>query len=85
MRANLFCPAILALALAGCSSDLFHSTSWQNLCELDPANPGCESTMDAAPDADQDAGDEGAVDAGHESGPDAGDSGADAQDSLPSG
>ncbi|MBI5535459.1 MAG: hypothetical protein HY898_22205 [Deltaproteobacteria bacterium] len=85
MRARLLLPLIAAMTLAGCSSDLFHSTSWQNLCELDPANPGCESPMDAGPDAEQDAGDEGVDGGGHESGPDASDGGADVQDSQPSG
>jgi hypothetical protein len=44
---------LLALALGACSFDLFHDTSWETACDLDPATPGC------APDAasGQDGGD----------------------------
>jgi hypothetical protein len=56
---------LLALAAwclcgAGCSSDLFHDTSWPSACDLDPSTPGCPApadTTDAGLDGSQADGD----------------------------
>jgi len=33
--------ALACLAVCGCSSDLFHSTTWPTVCDYDPSTPGC--------------------------------------------
>lgn len=54
---------LLMVAMScGCSSDVFHDTSWKTACELDPQLEGCPEAADAG-DAGAEA-DAGAGDAG---------------------
>lgn len=48
-----------AASLAGCSSDLFHDTSWPSVCDFDPTTPGCDGAEDSH-DAGDGGGDAGA-------------------------
>jgi hypothetical protein len=45
--AGLLVPSLLLL-VAACSSDLFHSTEWQTLCEKNPKANGCPGANDEA-------------------------------------
>ena len=44
-RFRLTLACLLALSSGACSFDLFHDTSWETACDIDPTTPGC------APDA----------------------------------
>lgn len=54
---------LLAIGLGGCSFDLFHDTSWETACDIDPTTPGCSADASSA-DAGRDAKDGASGDVG---------------------